>query len=249
MGLFAFPRTYRIAKFSHSSGRDTGTYTCTWIQSNQLLSASVYDLISIAIKQEDLKNMKNHNKPRCPWCNGDPLYIQYHDEEWGVPVHDDRKLFEFLTLEGFQAGLSWLTILKKRENFRKAFDNFDYVKIAQYYEQKIASLLTDAGIIRNKLKVNAAVTNARAFIEIQNEFGSFDKYIWKFAENKPIVNRWKSIRDIPASTELSDKLSKDLKKRGFKFVGSTIVYSHMQATGMVNDHIVDCFRYGQLATL
>ena len=162
-------------------------------------------------------------------------------------MHDDRTLFEFLILEGFQAGLSWITILKKRENFNRAFDNFDYQKIANYKESKIASLLQDAGIIRNKLKVNAAVTNARAFIEIQKEFGSFDRYIWQFVENKPIVNTWKSIREIPAATELSEQISKDLKKRGFKFVGSTIIYSHMQATGMVNDHIVQCFRYRQLS--
>jgi DNA-3-methyladenine glycosylase I len=191
--------------------------------------------------------MSNASKHRCPWSTNDPLYIQYHDQEWGVPVHDDRTLFEFLILEGFQAGLSWITILKKRENFKRAFDNFDYQKIANYKESKIASLLQDAGIIRNKLKVNAAVTNARAFIEIQKEFGSFDNYIWQFVENKPIVNTWKSIREIPAATELSDQISKDLKKRGFKFVGSTIVYSHMQATGMVNDHIVQCFRYRQLS--
>ena len=191
--------------------------------------------------------MTDLTRHRCPWSTNDPLYIQYHDEEWGVPVHDDRILFEFLILEGFQAGLSWITILKKRENFRRAFDNFDYEKITSYSAKKITSLLSDSGIIRNKLKVNAAVTNARAFIDVQKEFGTFDKYIWQFVEGKPIINRWKSIREIPATTELSDHLSKDLKSRGFKFVGSTIVYSHMQATGMVNDHIIDCFRHRQLA--
>jgi len=193
--------------------------------------------------------MADQSLIRCPWGTGDPLYLQYHDEEWGVPVHDDRKLFEFLILEGFQAGLSWLTILKKRENFRTAFDNFDYRKIARYNERKIGSLLNDTGIIRNKLKVNAAVTNAKAFIEVQKEFGSFDKYIWQFVDGKSIVNRWKSIREIPATTKSSDEISKDLKKRGFKFVGPTIVYSHMQATGMVNDHVVDCFRHKELAAI
>jgi len=179
----------------------------------------------------------------CEWPTGNELMTKYHDKEWGVPLHDERKLFEFLVLEGFQAGLSWQTILNKRENFRKAFDNFDYKKIAKYKQPKINSLLKDAGIIRNKLKVRGAVTNAKAFMEVQKEFGSFDKYIWEFVDGKPIVNKWKTMNQIPATTELSDIISKDLKKRGFTFVGSTIVYAHMQATGMVNDHVIGCFRY------
>lgn len=183
------------------------------------------------------------NKSRCPWPKDDELMIKYHDEEWGVPVHKDRKLFEFLLLEGFQAGLSWKTILYKRENFRKAFDNFDFNKIAKYDKRKINALLKDAGIIRNKLKIQAAVTNAKAFIQIRKEFGTFDKYIWSFVNNKPIINQFTSFKELPAKTELSDKISDDLKKRGFKFVGSTVIYAHMQATGMVNDHLVSCFRY------
>ena len=186
--------------------------------------------------------MKN-NKQTCSWPKGDPLLLKYHDTEWGVPLHNDKKLFEFLILEGFQAGLSWLTILKKRENFRKAFDKFDFNKVATYGQRKINSLLKDSGIIRNKLKVESAVTNAKAFIAVRKEFGSFNTYIWKFTDNKPIHNKFESLKEIPARTELSDVISKDLKKRGFKFVGSTIVYAHMQATGMVNDHITSCFRY------
>jgi DNA-3-methyladenine glycosylase I len=185
-------------------------------------------------------------KPRCAWCGDDPLYVAYHDTEWGVPVKDDHKLFEFLILETFQAGLSWITVLRKRENFRKAFDNFDYKKIARYDQEKIDSLLQDAGIIRNKLKVNATVTNAIAFMEVQKEFGNFCDYIWGFTKGKPIVNSFNTMADIPANTELSNIISKDLKKRGFKFVGTTVVYAHMQATGMVNDHVVDCFRYHEL---
>jgi len=185
-------------------------------------------------------------KKRCQWAGNDPLYQKYHDEEWGVPVYDDDLLFEFLILEGFQAGLSWITILKKRENFRKAFDNFDYQKIAKYDQQKINELLHNEGIIRNKLKINATITNAKAFIEVQKEFGSFSKYIWSFTGGKPLRNKFKQMGDIPAKTELSDKISKDLKKRGFKFVGSTIVYAHMQATGMVNDHTTDCFRFNEV---
>ncbi|MBZ0204600.1 MAG: DNA-3-methyladenine glycosylase I [Ignavibacteria bacterium] len=180
---------------------------------------------------------------RCPWCGEDPLYVKYHDEEWGVPVHDDKKLFEFLILEGFQAGLSWRTILYKRENFRKAFDGFNAEKIARYKDKKIASLLEDAGIIRNKLKVNAAVTNARAFLDIQDKYGSFDKYIWKFTEGRTIKNTRKSLKDLPARTKESDEMSKTLLKDGFKFVGSTICYANMQAIGMVNDHLIDCHRY------
>lgn len=183
---------------------------------------------------------------KCGWCLGNDLYEAYHDEEWGVPVKDDPTLFEFLVLETFQAGLSWLTILKKRENFRKAFDNFDYNKIATYEQHKIDTLLQDTGIIRNKLKIRATVTNAQAFIEIQKEFGSFSDYIWGFVNGKPIKNSLADHRAAPAKTALSDALSKDLKKRGFKFVGSTVVYAHMQATGMVNDHEVNCFRYNEV---
>ncbi|MCK0179615.1 DNA-3-methyladenine glycosylase I [Flavobacteriaceae bacterium S0862] len=185
-------------------------------------------------------------KHRCGWCVGDALYESYHDEEWGVPIYDDATLFEFLILETFQAGLSWIIVLRKRENFRNAFDNFDYKKIASYNEDKIESLLKDAGIIRNKLKVNATVSNAQAFMKIQDEFGSFSDYIWKFTNGKPIKNTIANYKDAPANTELSNTISKDLKKRGFKFVGTTVVYAHMQATGMVNDHEVSCFRYNQV---
>jgi len=179
---------------------------------------------------------------RCGWCLSSDLYKEYHDQEWGVPVYDDSKLFEFLILETFQAGLSWITILNKRENFRKAFDNFDYQKVANYSENKIQELLLDTGIIRNKLKVYSAVSNAQAFMKVQEEFGSFSKYIWQFTDGKPIDNKRQSLKEVPATTPLSDEISKDLKKRGFKFVGSTVVYAHMQATGMVNDHVEDCWR-------
>ncbi|WP_348813239.1 DNA-3-methyladenine glycosylase I [Flavobacterium maritimum] len=179
---------------------------------------------------------------RCAWCGTDPLYQKYHDEEWGVPVYEDQKLFEFLILETFQAGLSWITILRKRENFRLAFDDFDYKKIALYPEDKIQELLLDSGIIRNQLKIRAAVSNAIAFMKIQEEFGSFSDYIWHFTEGKPIINNPKTLKEVPATTPLSDAISKDLKKRGFKFVGSTVVYAHMQATGMVNDHVEDCWK-------
>ena len=182
-------------------------------------------------------------KTRCFWVNNDPLYIEYHDKEWGVPVYDDATLFEFLLLESFQAGLSWITILKKRENFRKAFDQFDYQKIATYNEAKFNELIQNEGIIRNKLKVKSAITNAQLFMEIQKEYGSFSKYIWAFVGGEPIVNTFKSRAEVPATTVLSDAISKDLKKRGFKFVGSTIMYAFMQATGMVNDHTIDCFCY------
>lgn len=185
-------------------------------------------------------------KHKCGWCVGNPLYEDYHDKEWGVPVYDDATLFEFLILETFQAGLSWITVLKKRENFRKAFDNFDYKKIATYDQKKVDALLQNEGIIRNKLKVNATITNAQSYIKIQKEFGSFSKYIWNFVDGKPIKNTLKNHKQAPANTPLSDALSKDLKKRGFKFVGSTVVYAHMQATGMVNDHEVDCFRYDEV---
>jgi DNA-3-methyladenine glycosylase I len=185
-------------------------------------------------------------KTRCTWCGTDPLYVEYHDKEWGKPVHDDATIFEFLILETFQAGLSWITILRKRENFRKAFDHFDYKKIAAYSENKYEELLQDAGIIRNKLKIKATITNAQLFMDVQKEFGSFSKYIWSFTNGKPIKNNFKHMSQIPATTELSDQLSKDLKKRGFKFVGSTVIYAHMQATGMVNDHTTDCFRYNEV---
>lgn len=179
---------------------------------------------------------------RCSWANNE-LSIRYHDEEWGVPVHDDRVLFEFLILEGAQAGLSWNTILNKRENYRRAFDRFDPKKIARYDQRKITKLLADPGIVRNKLKISAAIGNARAFLQVQEEFGSFDRYIWQFVGGKPKANQWKSLQKLPASTPESDAMSKDLLRRGFKFVGSTICYAFMQAIGMVNDHSVDCFRY------
>ena len=184
---------------------------------------------------------------RCQWVEGQfPEYIKYHDEEWGVPVHNDKKHFEFLILEGAQAGLSWSTILKRREGYRSAFADFNVERVAKYDEEKIALLLLDPGIIRNKLKVNATVSNAKAFINIQEEFGSFDQYIWSFVGGKPIVRLWKSMSQIPATTKESDELSNDLKKRGFKFVGSTIIYAHMQACGLVNDHTTDCFRYQEI---
>ena len=186
------------------------------------------------------------DKHRCGWCLGDPLYEAYHDTEWGVPVRDDDTLFEFLILETFQAGLSWITVLRKRENFRKAFDRFNYRKIAAYDQKKVDSLLQDPGIIRNKLKVNATISNAKAFMEIQKEFGSFNTYIWDFVDGEPIKNQWKNYKDAPATTAVSDAISKDLKKRGFKFVGSTVIYAHMQATGMVNDHEVNCFRHHEV---
>ena len=185
-------------------------------------------------------------KIRCAWAGNDPLYIKYHDTEWGVPLHDDRKLFEFLMLDGFQAGLSWLTILKKRSNYRKAFDRFDPEKIAVYDLCKLKALLSDRGIVRNKLKIEAAIQNARAFLSVQKEFGSFNDYIWQFTGGKTIKNAWKTMADIPAQTNVSAAMSKDLKKRGFKFVGPTICYAFMQAAGMVNDHVVDCFRYHQV---
>jgi DNA-3-methyladenine glycosylase I len=183
---------------------------------------------------------------RCEWTHDNPFNNKYHDHEWGVPVHDDTKLFEFLILDAFQAGLSWLTILKKRDNFRKAFDNFDFKKIAEYDEKKIDELTNNEGIIRNKLKIRASVTNAKAYIEIINEFGSFDKYIWQFTDFKTIKNNCNSIKDVQATSPESDKMSKDLKKRSFKFVGSTICYAFMQAAGMINDHEVNCFRYNQV---
>ena len=178
---------------------------------------------------------------RCAWCEKDDLYRNYHDQEWGKPIYDDETIFEFLILESFQAGLSWYTILAKRENFRAAFDYFDYQKIAQYSEDKVEELIQNAGIIRNRLKILATINNAQKFMEVQKEFGSFSKYIWGFVNHEPIVNRPKTLKEVPATTEISDALAKDLKKRGFKFMGSTVVYAHMQATGMVNDHVEDCW--------
>jgi DNA-3-methyladenine glycosylase I len=183
---------------------------------------------------------------RCEWCEGDPLYIKYHDREWGVPVHKDKKLFEFLVLEGAQAGLSWLTILKRREGYRKAFADYDAERVARFTKKKIERLLKDPGIIRNRLKVEAAVSNARAFLEVQEEFGSFDAYSWRFVDGRRIKNRWKRLCELPATSRESDAFSKDLKQRGFKFVGSTIIYAHMQAVGMINDHLVSCFRYKEV---
>lgn len=184
-----------------------------------------------------------NEKQRCSWCLKDDLYMKYHDEEWGVPVHDDQKLFEFLILEGVQAGLSWHTVLKKRENYRLAYDGFDVQKVALYGDEKITELMNNAGIIRNKLKVLASINNAKRFIEVQNEFGSFAKYIWSFTNEQVVTNYWERLDQIPPKTELSDKISKDMLQRGFKFVGSTIIYAHLQATGVVNDHLVSCFRH------
>ena len=186
---------------------------------------------------------------RCGWCGTDPLYVAYHDTEWGVPVHDDRMLFEFLILEGAQAGLSWITILKKREAYRRAFAGFDAGKVARFGPRQVERLLADAGIVRNRLKIEAAINNARRFLAVQEEFGSFDAYVWRFVDGRPIVNRRKTLKQVPASTPESDALSRDLKARGFKFVGSTICYAHMQATGMVNDHLTGCFRHAEVARL
>jgi len=183
---------------------------------------------------------------RCTWCGDDELYVRYHDKEWGVPLHNDRKLFEFLILEGAQAGLSWITVLRKRKAYRKAFDSFDYNIVAKYNEAKIKQLLKNEGIIRNNLKIRSAINNAKKFIEIRKEFGTFNKYVWSFVNDKPIQNRWKGLKDIPAKTQLSDEITKDLKNHGFNFVGSTIIYAYMQATGMVNDHTTDCFRYKEI---
>jgi DNA-3-methyladenine glycosylase I len=196
---------------------------------------------------QNLQYMSKTSKvKRCAWAGTHPLYVAYHDREWGVPQHNSRKLFEFLILEGAQAGLSWLTILKKRQNYRRAFDRFDPVRIANYKAADIKRLMSDAGIVRNRLKIAATIDNARAYPEIKREFGSFDKYIWSFVEGKPIVNRFKTMRQLPAKTELSERMSKALKRRGFRFVGSTICYAFMQAVGMVNDHTTDCFRHKQI---
>ncbi len=186
---------------------------------------------------------------RCGWCLKNDLYIRYHDTEWGVPVHDDRLLFEFLILEGVQAGLSWLTVLQKRENYRKAYDGFDPERIAGYDEAKMLQLLQNEGIIRNKQKISASVNNARRFLDIQKEFGSFDRYMWSFIDFKPVINHFESLPEVPATSAISDKISKDMLKRGFKFVGSTIIYAHMQATGMVNDHLISCFRHNEICSL
>ncbi len=186
---------------------------------------------------------------RCEWAGDDPLYQAYHDQEWGVPSHDDRLLFEFLILEGAQAGLSWITILRKRENYRAAFDNFDPHKVARYTERRLKKLLNNPGIVRNRLKISAAVRNARAFLAVQEEFGSFDAYLWRFVDGKPKQNCWRSLKEIPARTPESDALSKDLKRRGFTFTGSTICYAFMQATGLVNDHVVVCFRHAEVAAM
>jgi DNA-3-methyladenine glycosylase I len=195
------------------------------------------------------ENLSENHTHRCPWPGDDPLMMAYHDAEWGVPVHDDRKQFEFLTLEAAQAGLSWRTVLHKREGYRQAFAGFDPEKVARFTPAKIEKLLLNPGIIRNRLKVQAAVNNARLFLKVQEEFGSFDAYIWRFVNGKPIVNHWKSLKQLPATSKESDALSKDLKQRGFKFVGSTVIYAHMQAAGMVNDHLVDCFRRAEIAAL
>jgi DNA-3-methyladenine glycosylase I len=190
--------------------------------------------------------MAARTRTRCEWSGTDPVYVSYHDEEWGVPVHDDRRLFEFLVLEGAQAGLSWITILKKRDAYRRAFAGFTPEKVARFTPQRVEKLLQDPGIVRNRLKIESALRNARAFLAVQEAFGSFDAYQWRFVEGRPLVNRHRGMRDIPARTPLSDAFSKDLKQRGFTFVGSTIVYAHMQAVGMVNDHVVDCFRHAEL---
>lgn len=188
-------------------------------------------------------------KKRCGWCGTDPTYVAYHDEEWGVPVHDDRVLFEFLLLEGAQAGLSWSTILRKRETYRRAFDRFDPRKVARYDQKKIEALMADAGIVRNRAKIESAIKNAKAFLEVQKEFGSFDAYQWRFVDGRPLQNRRRRLGDVPATTPESDAMSKDLKRRGFGFVGSTIIYAHMQAVGMVNDHLLDCFRHREVSKL
>lgn len=188
----------------------------------------------------------SQNKLRCQWCQSSDLYVVYHDEEWGVPTYDDRRLFEFLVLEGAQAGLSWSTILNKRESYRAAFSNFDPVRVARFRPERVEKLLLNPGIVRNRKKIESTVDNARAFLKLQEQFGSFSNYQWRFVDGRPIVNRWRHMRDVPAETKISDQFSKDLRARGFRFVGSTIIYAHMQAVGMVNDHLVTCFRHAQL---
>ena len=191
--------------------------------------------------------MSEQGLTRCPWCEGADLYRRYHDEEWGVPVHDDQRHFDFLVLESAQAGLSWSTILKKRENYRKAYRGFDPRVVARFGPRDRERLLNDAGIVRNRLKIESSINNAKRFLEVQEEFGSFDNYLWGFVGGKPLVNKWKTLSEIPAKTDLSDTVSKDMKKRGFRFVGSTIIYAHLQAVGVVNDHLISCYRYGELA--
>lgn len=191
--------------------------------------------------------MKKQEKQRCHWCGSEPLYVAYHDEEWGVPVRDDRRMFEFLTLESAQAGLSWLTILRKREGYRKAFADFDAEKVARFGEKKMEKLLADPGIVRNRLKIRAAVNNARLFLEVADKHGTFCDFMWRFVDGKPINNAWKRLEDVPAQTPLSDKMAKEFKRLGFKFAGSTILYAHMQATGLVNDHLIDCFRHREVS--
>ena len=220
-----------------------------WGASEGATSARATDDL-IPIRSEDQKRgseaRNNVEEPiRCGWA-GNELAMRYHDEEWGVPLHDDRAIFEFIVLEGAQAGLSWDTILRKRERYREVFDHFDHETVARYDEAKVAQLLADPGIIRNKMKINAAIQNARAFLAVRDVFGTFDAYIWRFVDGQPIVNSWRTLAEIPARTAESDALSADLRKRGFSFVGSTICYAHMQATGMVNDHLVDCFRYAEV---
>lgn len=190
-----------------------------------------------------------NDKPRCAWCLGDPLYLAYHDQEWGVPLHDDRGLFEFLVLETFQAGLSWLTILKKRDNFHRAFAGFDPQRVVRFDERDRRRLLADAGIVRNRLKVDAAIANARVFLEVQAAHGSFDRWIWSFTDGRPIVNRWRELREMPAQTPLAATISREMRRLGFRFAGPVVVYSHMQATGMVNDHLVSCYRHAEIRRL
>jgi len=192
------------------------------------------------------KNSNSSDKVRCGWGSSNDIYMEYHDNEWGVPLHDEIKLFEFLVLESFQSGLSWITILKKRKNFIHAFEGFDPNKVALFSETKVQELMQDTGIVRNRRKIEAAINNAKRFLEIQEEFGSFDKYIWAFVDFRPIINKWKDLSEMPAKTNLSDTIAADMKKRGFKFIGSTVIYSHMQATGMMNDHVVGCFRYEEI---
>lgn len=206
-----------------------------------------WNRLPLALKTDLRVRVADAMKPRCTWCGTDPLYVQYHDEEWGVPVHDDHKHFEFLILEGAQAGLSWITILRKREGYREAFAEFDPARVARYGKREFSRLMKNPGIVRNRLKIEGATKNARAFLAVQDEFGGFDNYAWRFVGGRPIQNRWKHMKQLPARTPESNAFSKDLKKRGFTFVGSTIIYAHMQAIGMVNDHVVDCFRYKTLA--
>jgi DNA-3-methyladenine glycosylase I len=211
------------------------------------LRGIAWSRLPLALKTELRVSAAAAMKPRCRWCGSDPLYVRYHDEEWGVPVHDDRTLFEFLILEGAQAGLSWITILRKREAYREAFSNFDARKVARIDGRRRRALMKNPGIVRNRLKIESTVTNAQSFLAVQKEFGSFDRYLWAFVSGRPMVNRWKYLKQVPPRTKESDALSKDLQKRGFRFVGSTIMYAFMQAVGMVNDHTIDCFRHRPLA--